>query len=168
MIYQGNQIAAAKAHKDGDKNHNRVKEIQACFEKSDLRRLFADLPRGFHKVTVEFQGSLKTGGRFRDTAHHFVLVLGFDCFALKASPNPLNPETVLSFATSRPGPVTVQIFDVRGRLVKSLYNGTMQAGLNEVRWDGRSTTGTRVATGVYFVKTRTVDAEMVERLTVLK
>ena len=46
-------------------------------------------------------GSCRTA-RFSDTAHHFVLVLGIDCFAMKASPNPLNPETVLSFATTRP------------------------------------------------------------------
>jgi hypothetical protein len=167
MIYHGNQITAC-SELDGDRNRNRVKEIKACFSKPDLRHLFADLPRGLHKVNVEIQGSLKTGGKFRDTVDHYVLVLGIDCFVLRASPNPLNPETVLTFATSQSGPVAIQIFDVQGRLVKSLYSGTMQAGINSVRWDGSSRSGSRVATGVYFVKMRTVDGDAVERVTVLK
>jgi hypothetical protein len=44
----------------------------------------------------------------------------------------------------------------------------MQAGINSVRWDGSSRSGSRVATGVYFVKMRTVDGDAVERVTVLK
>ena len=158
----------ASSQIDGDKNHNGDREIEACFSKPDLRRLFASLPRGLSKVTVDITGNLPNGVSFKDRVDHFVLVLGTNCLAIRVSPNPLNPETVLSFVTSKSGPASIQIFDVQGRLVKSLYNGTMEAGLNQVRWDGSSKNGNRVATGVYFIRTKTVDGEAVERATVLK
>ncbi len=167
MTYKGMSITAL-SQIDGDRNHNGDREIQACFSKPDLRRLFASLPRGLSKVTVDITGDLPNGVKFKDRVDHFVLVLGIDCLAIRVSPNPLNPETVLSFVTSKSGPVSIQIFDVRGRLVKSLYNGTMDAGLNQVRWDGSTKNGNRVATGVYFIRTKTVDGEAVERATVLK
>ena len=167
MTYKGMSITAS-SELDGDKDRDGNREIKACFSKPDLRRLFASLPRGLHRVTVDIQGNLPNGVKFKDRVDHFVLVLGTNCLAIHVSPNPLNPETVLSFVTSKPGPVSIQIFDVQGRLVKSLYNGTMDAGLNQVRWDGSSKNGNRVATGVYFIRTTTVDGRAVERATVLK
>ncbi|MGH7680821.1 MAG: putative Ig domain-containing protein, partial [Candidatus Eiseniibacteriota bacterium] len=167
MTYKTLSITAS-SQIDGDKNRDGDREIQACFSKPDLRRLFATLPRGLNKVQVDIQGNLPNGVKFKDRVDHFVLVLGIDCLAIRVSPNPLNPETVLSFTTSKAGPVAIQIFDVQGRLVKSLYNGTMGAGLNQVRWDGSTKTGNRASSGVYFIRTKTVDGEAVERVTVLK
>jgi len=157
----------AGAQLDGDKNRNGVREIKACFSKENLRSLFAGLPRGLNKVEVAIEGNLVSGARFHDTVNHFVFVIGSRC-NLAARPNPLNPETVLNFTTTQTGPVTVRVFDIAGRLVKTLQNGTMPAGFNSIRWDGSSDNGTRVATGVYFVKMISLDGEQRLRLTVLK
>jgi len=173
MIYAGKQISALADRTDlnGDKNHNGVREIKACFSKEDLRSLFSDLPRGLSRVEVAIEGNLESGARFGDTVNHFVFVFSTSSTGrcgLAAQPNPLNPETILSFTTTQRGPVTVRVFDTSGRLVKTLQDGTMPAGFNSVRWDGSADNGTHVATGVYFVKMISLDGEQRLRVTVLK
>jgi hypothetical protein len=85
-----------------------------------------------------------------------------------AKPNPLNPATVLEFTVARTGPVRVQVFNATGRLVKALYEGTMQEGRNTLGWDGSTSTGTRVASGVYYFRIVTAESSEVVRVTVLK
>jgi flagellar hook capping protein FlgD/putative Ig domain-containing protein len=170
MKYAGKQITASadRSDIDGDKNNNGVREIRACFSKPDLRYLFGGLSRGLHLVQVAIEADLTTGARLRDPqVFHFVLVIGNRC-DLVASPNPMNPETVLRFTTTQSGPVTIRVYDIAGRLVKTLHDGTMPAGLNQIRWDGSTENGNRVATGVYFVKMKTRDGDQNLRITVLK
>jgi hypothetical protein len=67
-----------------------------------------------------------------------------------AAPNPLNPATVLWFGTTREGSVKVDVFDLSGRLVRSLYEGSMPPGDNSVAWDGTADGGGKVSSGVYY------------------
>ncbi|MCK5620424.1 MAG: T9SS type A sorting domain-containing protein, partial [Candidatus Krumholzibacteria bacterium] len=52
---------------------------------------------------------------------------------------------------------TLEIFDVRGRHVRTLVAGRQPAGEMSVVWDGRDYRGVSVSTGVYFVRLRTPD-----------
>jgi 7-cyano-7-deazaguanine synthase in queuosine biosynthesis len=65
------------------------------------------------------------------------------------SPNPFNPSTLLSFATSIPGQMTLGVFDLAGRQVMRRDLGTLGTGFHHVRWDGRSSDGHNVASGIY-------------------
>ncbi len=66
-------------------------------------------------------------------------------------PNPFNPMTTVRFATESPGPVTLRVFDVSGRCVRSLAAGRRyDAGEHEIVWDGCDDTGHPVPSGVYF------------------
>jgi hypothetical protein len=94
--------------------------------------------------------------------------IGNKKFSAHASPNPMNPETVLSFQTSRDGAVKVTVFDLSGRLVNRLFTGTMPAGTNSVRWNGTRSDGNHVASGVYYFKVQSVDGTAIVRITVLK
>jgi hypothetical protein len=162
-----NDCIGARLH--GDVNDNGVREIRACFSEEDLKVLFGDLSPGLHTVEVSIEGNLSSGARFCDTVEHVVLVLGDgNRGRLVAHPNPLNPETVFNFTTTQEGPVNIRIFDLSGRLVKTLQDGTMPAGFNSIRWNGSSDNGNRVATGVYFVKMLSLDGEERLRVTVLK
>jgi hypothetical protein len=67
-------------------------------------------------------------------------------------PNPFNPTTSISFSLNAPGSVSLAIFDVQGRLVTTLINGTRPAGLNQTTWDGTNAKGDRVTSGVYFCR----------------
>jgi PKD repeat protein len=154
MRYGTGQIfaQAGKVSIGGDKDANGIQEITACFSKNDLRTLFAGLPRGTNTVTVNFEGNLTTGGRFQATLTVDVVSSG-GALAASLSPNPLNPEGTITFRTSRPGNVKVLIFDLHGRLVRSLEPGTdLGVGYHDVRLDGRSDQGEQLPSGVYFYR----------------
>lgn len=84
------------------------------------------------------------------------------------SPNPFNPQTKLRFSIEVDGPVSLEIFDVSGRRVKTLVNEMRQAGAYNVLWDGRNGHGETVASGVYFAKMQTRNFSASEKLTLLK
>jgi len=72
-------------------------------------------------------------------------------------PNPFNPSTWIKFGLASDGPVVLQIFDVQGRLVRSLFQGNYPAGHYDVEWDGTDNSGSSVADGVYFYQLKTRD-----------
>ncbi|HEY7727110.1 MAG TPA: FlgD immunoglobulin-like domain containing protein, partial [Candidatus Eisenbacteria bacterium] len=65
-------------------------------------------------------------------------------------PNPFNPETVIPYTLAGPGRVTIRIFDVSGRLVRTLVDGNQAAGPHIARWDGKAERGGPLASGIYF------------------
>ncbi len=76
----------------------------------------------------------------------------------RVSPNPLFVTGVLTFATSRPGALAVDVHDVRGRRVRRLLAETSAAaGPHALQLDARDEDGSRLETGVYFYRIRSVD-----------
>lgn len=69
-----------------------------------------------------------------------------------ASPNPFNPETSINYTVRNSGNVSIRIYSLQGRLVRTLFEGYSTAGANEVRWNGRDNSGNTVSSGLYFVK----------------
>jgi hypothetical protein len=67
-------------------------------------------------------------------------------------PNPARAGTRLRFALPQAGPVSLQIFAIDGRLVRTLVRGTLPAGEREAIWDGRNNTGRAAAPGLYFCR----------------
>jgi hypothetical protein len=67
-------------------------------------------------------------------------------------PNPFNATTEIRFTISRRTSVTLNVFDILGRHVRSLLNETMDGGGYTLRWDGTGDSGTQMATGVYFLR----------------
>ena len=71
----------------------------------------------------------------------------------RLNPNPTRSEATLSFVTSRPGRLRVDIFDVAGRRVRELVNDAeVPAGAHQMRFDGRDKNGHRLGTGIYFYR----------------
>ena len=66
-----------------------------------------------------------------------------------ARPNPFNPETRIEFELNRATRVRIDLFDSRGRHVRTLVDDRFAAGLHAVPWSGRDAAGRRVASGVY-------------------
>ncbi|MDZ7365706.1 MAG: InlB B-repeat-containing protein [candidate division KSB1 bacterium] len=64
-------------------------------------------------------------------------------------PNPFNPSTMISFALSTAGQVTVNVYNQAGQLVRTLVQQEMAAGRHQVRWNGRNQAGKTVAAGFY-------------------
>ena len=65
------------------------------------------------------------------------------------TPNPFNPSTTIAFSLPESAPVTLAIYDVNGRMVRTLVSGERGAGPHEVVWNGMDDNGRAVASGVY-------------------
>jgi len=87
---------------------------------------------------------------------------------LRAAPNPFNPRTVFSFNLPEAGYARLAVYDVRGRLVRSLRSGMLEAGDQRISWDGRDDAGRQVEAGVYFGLVRTTGGTGRTALTILK
>jgi hypothetical protein len=70
-------------------------------------------------------------------------------------PNPFNPITRIGFRLPRPSRVILEVFDVSGHLILTLYDKELNSGSYEVDWDGRNSMGQEVASGVYFYRLKT-------------
>jgi hypothetical protein len=68
------------------------------------------------------------------------------------APNPFASGTTIRFTLPGDERVKLRIFDVTGRLVRTLVNGPANAGVNRVVWDGRDRDGHRLSSGVYFYR----------------
>jgi len=69
-----------------------------------------------------------------------------------AYPNPFNPSLTVEFSLDRARSVRVDVFNVRGALVRTLVDDARPAGPQRVQWDGTDNAGTRVASGVYLIR----------------
>lgn len=69
-------------------------------------------------------------------------------------PNPFNPLTTIRYEVATSSPVEIDLYDVRGRLVRTLVRGTVGPGRHEAVWDGRSDSGESVPSGVYLYRIR--------------
>ena len=83
-------------------------------------------------------------------------------------PNPFNPQTEIRFVLPARTKVDLSIYDVRGRLVRSLVQGSKDAGEQIVRWDGRNDRGSAVASGVYVYRLRAGKETLSRRMVLLR
>jgi len=84
------------------------------------------------------------------------------------APNPFNPATVLRFDLSQASRVQLQIFDLRGRKVRTLVDETLPAGQYSRRWDGRDDAHTGVASGVYIGSLSAGGKSQAQRMTLVR
>ena len=83
-------------------------------------------------------------------------------------PNPFNPSTTIQYNVPRTGDVEVRIFDIQGRLVRSLSKSYQQAGVHSLVWDSRSNSGMVVASGTYFCQVLFNGTALVMKLILIK
>ena len=85
-----------------------------------------------------------------------------------AYPNPFNPATTITFTLTREARVHLAIYDVHGRLVRTLVDGHRSADRHDTQWDGRSDSGATVGSGVYFYRMVAGNFAETRRLVLLK
>ncbi|MBN2010366.1 T9SS type A sorting domain-containing protein [candidate division KSB1 bacterium] len=69
-------------------------------------------------------------------------------------PNPFNPETTISYELPEMGTVDINIFNIVGQHVKTVFSGTQMAGVNNIQWRGDNDFGQQVSSGVYLCQIR--------------
>ncbi len=74
-------------------------------------------------------------------------------YMIRNYPNPFNATTFIDYRLDRAADVSIHVYDMQGRLVKTLMDGTpRQAGIHTVIWDARNDGGQSVASGVYICR----------------
>ncbi|MCW3131115.1 MAG: T9SS type A sorting domain-containing protein [Candidatus Methanospirare jalkutatii] len=87
------------------------------------------------------------------------------------SPNPFGAgvgATRIAFDLAEPARISLEVFDVNGRLIRTLLDRTLQPGRYDVAWDGSDNAGNVVGSGVYFYRLETSKAKFSKRMLVVK
>jgi hypothetical protein len=149
-----------------DQDHNGAMELRMEFSKDDLRSLLAFVDAGTAPLTIT--ASLDDGRRV--TAMVSSNVVPERARALKrVGPNPLNPEAVLSIHMAQDGRLRVRVYDVTGRLVRTLVDDASRpAGDHEIRFDGRRDDGTSLSSGRYYLRVEAASTLDTGSVTIMK
>jgi hypothetical protein len=83
-------------------------------------------------------------------------------------PNPFNPSTVIEFTLPKYQRVSLVIYDILGRIVKTLVNEERHAGQHRVTWNSTNNLGTSVSSGVYFYELKTNEMRQVRKMMLLR
>jgi len=84
------------------------------------------------------------------------------------SPNPLGSRSVVRFWTSGPTEANLTLYDVQGRLQRTLVSGQVPAGEHLLSWDGRNAYGQRLPAGVYFFRLEAAGKTFTEKVVLLR
>ncbi|MEA2064150.1 MAG: carboxypeptidase regulatory-like domain-containing protein, partial [Gemmatimonadota bacterium] len=83
-------------------------------------------------------------------------------------PNPFNPSTTITYSVASPTTVSLKVFSLRGRLVKTLAQGFKDAGTYSIQWDGADSGGRTASSGVYFYRIESKEFTSVRKMVLLK
>lgn len=87
---------------------------------------------------------------------------------LVVMPNPFNPRTTVAFHVETAGRVALDVFDLRGRRVRTLTRAHHRQGAHSIVWTGVDDRGTNVASGVYFLRLQTPDGTHMKRAALVR
>ena len=83
-------------------------------------------------------------------------------------PNPFNPETTIRFELANAGFVTMDIFNQKGQLVKTLLNTELPAGFHQITWNGKDQNGSPVSSGIYYYRMRSGKYSSTRKMILMK
>lgn len=87
---------------------------------------------------------------------------------LSSSPNPFSRNTSLQLELNKATQLSVQIYNLKGQLVRNLYKGILNPGSQNLGWDGRDEQGKALPAGIYFVRAATETQATSHKLLLLK
>jgi hypothetical protein len=87
---------------------------------------------------------------------------------LQNHPNPFNASTMINYELDDDCHVELGIYNLSGQKVRVLENGTRSKGSHSVTWDGKSSQGKQVASGIYFCRLRVAEGEKVTKMLLVK
>jgi len=84
------------------------------------------------------------------------------------TPNPFNPETVISYELPENGRAVLTIYNAIGQSVRTLVNEDISAGLHQVTWDGKDDRGATISSGIYLYELRLGTHRAIQKMVMLK
>ena len=92
-----------------------------------------------------------------------------DVYALHQNyPNPFNPVTNVRYDLPEDTDVMIRIFDIQGRMVKTLVSGQEQAGRKSIVWDATNQIGEQGAAGMYLYLIQSGEFQKTRKMVLLK
>ncbi len=120
--------------------------------------------------TSDFVPSASQWGSFAVSVQSFIVSIqqiGTEVpskYALNQNyPNPFNPTTNISYMIPKSSQVSLKVYDIKGQLISTLYEGTQNAGIYLTQFDG-----SKLASGIYFYKLEAGDYSEVRKMTMIK
>ncbi|MDI6840106.1 MAG: FlgD immunoglobulin-like domain containing protein, partial [bacterium] len=90
-------------------------------------------------------------------------------FALSQNrPNPFNKSSIISYQLPVKCYVSLKIYDCAGRLIRSLVNEEKKPGYYSIKWDGKDSSGNRLAAGIYFYRFESDKFNKIRKLILVK
>ena len=83
-------------------------------------------------------------------------------------PNPFNPTTQIRYNLSEDAMVSITIYDIMGRSIRSLVNSKQTAGYRSIRWDGKNNLGEPVSAGMYIYTIQAGEFRQTKKMVLLK
>lgn len=90
-------------------------------------------------------------------------------FELKQNyPNPFNPQTEIEFSIESEDFVSIDIYSINGELIRNLINERLSSGTHKVTWNGSTSNGERLSSGVYFYQLKVGNTSTIKKMILLK
>ncbi|MBN2414224.1 T9SS type A sorting domain-containing protein [bacterium] len=83
-------------------------------------------------------------------------------------PNPFNARTTVEYSLPRRTEVTISVYSVTGRRIRTLVSGTREAGIHRLTWDGTDSSNSHVASGIYICRMNCGEHTAIQKMTLLK
>ena len=95
-------------------------------------------------------------------------IIETNTYKFSVYPNPFSSATTISFSIAQSGNVSIQIFDLSGRLIITLANKKMEAGNHQLIWNANDENGNAVSSGIYLLRLNTGSYSETKKLSVIK
>ncbi len=83
-------------------------------------------------------------------------------------PDPFNSSTVIPVSMGKMSYANISIYDIDGKLVYTLWNDVLPAGITNLRWNGTDINGRNMPSGIYFVRLKTPTSLDASRISLIK
>jgi hypothetical protein len=129
-----------------------------CFDAFNEDSLF------WYYWRIEIYGELITGIQGNENKG----LIPEDFLLRESYPNPFNSSTMIEYGLPEESRVKIEIYDILGRLCRTLINSEMPAGYHQIQWNGEDESDQPVASGVYLVKMTAGDRHFTNRAVLVK
>jgi hypothetical protein len=168
MLVEADSMMARVAIDDAKADNGNPKEIEKA--EKEFSKTLRELAKGHPDHAIEhlkhaWEHAIKaTDKNLLAGGQSAIEVASPYTFALSQNnPNPFSRTTSIQFTLPISGCTTLDIYDVTGRVVATLVDGEVQAGVHSVVWDRKD-----AASGVYFYKLESGDRSLTKKMTVVK
>lgn len=83
-------------------------------------------------------------------------------------PNPFNPATIISYSVPKAGIIRLDIYNLKGQLIKTLLDAYLESGVHSIVWNGKDMKDQSVASGVYFCRLSCINMTKTHKMLMMK